>query len=224
MSTLHLSAGPRGCLPHPPGLIFVVRESSHAATGQHHLNQTFRYGISKSRRFLKIEWESGQRNEAPPTGWGRLCRLRNPVQMPTGAERDRSSVGGALELSGTGARSGWSADFSCEHPVGGPCVTEPTKVRHADQRSAGEQVGVHSGGPDLYCPACSLCKHRWPARTKSGGLVERAGCASRGGNAHGRMLLRSIGVWRVGGARLVFPYPPDPAEPTLPLIEQVCES
>lgn len=160
--------------------VVTVRESSHAATGQHHLNQTFRYGISKSRRFLKIEWESGQRNEAPPTGWGRLCRLRNPVQMPTGAERDRSSVGGALELSGTGARSGWSADVRCEHPVGGPCVSGPMKVRHADQWSAGEQVGVHSGGPDLYCPACSLCKHRWPARTKSGGLVERAGCASRG--------------------------------------------
>lgn len=28
----------------------------------------------------------------------------------------------------------------------------------------------------------------------------------------------------IGRARLVFPYPPDPAEPTLPLVEQVCES
>lgn len=61
--------------------------------------------------------------------------------MPTGAERDRSSVGGALELSGTGARSGWSADVRCEHPVGGPCVSGPMKVRHADQRSAGDKGG-----------------------------------------------------------------------------------
>lgn len=27
-----------------------------------------------------------------------------------------------------------------------------------------------------------------------------------------------------GEARLVFPYPPDLAEPTLSLVEQVCES
>lgn len=29
---LHLSAGPRGCLPHLPGLTFVVRDSLHVAT------------------------------------------------------------------------------------------------------------------------------------------------------------------------------------------------
>lgn len=68
-------------------------------------------------------------------------RSRRTAKVPTDAERDRSSVGGALELSGTGARSWWSADGSCEHPVGGPCVSGPMKVRHADQWSAGDQVG-----------------------------------------------------------------------------------
>jgi len=62
-------------------------------------------------------------------------------QMPIGAERDRSSVGGALKLSGTGVRFGWPADFSCEHPVGGPCASGPMRVRHADQRSAGNRWG-----------------------------------------------------------------------------------
>ena len=189
--------------------------------------------------------------------------------MPTGAERYRSSVGGALELSGTGARSGWSADVRCEHPVGGPCVSGPMKVRHADRRSAGQQVGVHSSGPNQYCPGHSFGKHgsqqgahraflvpqlggracrtapqsrhavlggppdrssvttrravcaqirlkkrrtvhRWPARAKSGGLVERAGYASRG-------VQRALGdatstrdSMHVGRGQVGLPLPPSP--------------
>lgn len=66
--------------------------------------------------------------------------------------------------------------------------------------------------------------HRWPARAKSGGLVERTSCASRGvQRARGDATSRREPM-HIGRARLVFPYPPDPAELTLPLVEQVCES
>lgn len=109
--------------------------------------------------------------------------------MPTGAERYRSSVGGALELSETGARPWRSADLSCEHPVGGPCVSGPMKVRHADRRSAGDKGGfvpadqtdtalavllanmVHSQGcpPSVSCAATRWARvsHRSPVSTRS---------------------------------------------------------
>ena len=104
--------------------------------------------------------------------------------MPTGAERDRSSVGGALELSGTGARSGWSADVRCEHPVGGPCVSGPMKVRHADQGSA-EKRGVRSGGPNRRCPGRSLCKHGRSARSLvSNDRADQIGCLTRPARDH----------------------------------------
>lgn len=152
----------------------------------------------------------------------------------------RRAVRAPIPTKEEGAQSRWPADVSCEHPVGGPCVSGPMKVRHADQRSAGNRWGfipadqtdtapavrlaniVHSqdahraflvpqlGGracrtapqsrhavlgspPDrssvttrrAVCAQIRLKKrrtvHGWPARAKSGGLVERAGCASRGG-------------------------------------------
>ena len=193
------------------------------------------------------------------TGRGQsVCHLTAWSRCPPTMGRDRNSVGGARELSGTGARSRWSADVSCEDPVGGSCVSGPMKVRHADQRSAGNGWGfipadqtntapaarlanmVHSqdahraflvpqlGGracrtapqsrhavlgspPDrssvttrrAVCAQIRLKKrrtvHRWLARAKSGGLVERAGYASRGCNAHRRCYLaRSVRVSRRG--------------------------
>ncbi|MCC4305760.1 MULTISPECIES: hypothetical protein [Rhodococcus] len=59
---------------------------------------------------------------ARPGAFSRHAVLGVPLQVPTDAERDRSSVGGALELSGTGAGLGGpptsgvniqSADHAC---------------------------------------------------------------------------------------------------------------
>ncbi|MDF2898767.1 MAG: hypothetical protein K0Q46_5553 [Rhodococcus erythropolis] len=65
-------------------------------------------------------------------------------QVPTAPERDRSSVGGAHELSGTGAQSWRSADISCEHPVGGPCVSGPIRM-----------------GRSYLTPVASVCNTLW---------------------------------------------------------------
>ena len=39
------------------------------------------------------------------------------------------------------AQSGWSADISCEHPVGGPCTSGPMKVRRTERGFAGKERG-----------------------------------------------------------------------------------
>ena len=83
------------------------------------------------------------------------------VQLPADAERDRSSVGGAHEPSGTGAQSWRSADISCELPVVGPYVPEQMKFQHADQHPPRTWMN-NSGGPIHRCPNCSLYKHDHP--------------------------------------------------------------
>ena len=83
------------------------------------------------------------------------------VQLPADAERDRSSVGGAHEPSGTGAQSWRSADISCELPVGGPYVPEQIKFQHTDQHPPRIWMN-NSGGPIHRCPNCSLYKHDHP--------------------------------------------------------------
>ena len=132
------SDGPTCVLVHMPRLEQALAESREAGTDLAHSGGT---RFSVVRPGPHAEPERTERAD-----------YRARTRCPPAPERDRTSVVGPYELSGTGAQSRRSADISCEHPVGGPCVSGPMKVRHADQWSTGENRWGSSDGPNQLMP------------------------------------------------------------------------
>ena len=122
---------------------------------------------------------------------GPSASVATRVQLPTDAERDRNSVGGAHELSGTDAQSWRFVDISCELPAGGPYVPEPMKFQHADQHPPRTWMN-RSGGPIHICPNCSLYKHEHPPSRLSVPDKQDARCQDGGRHAESRGLTHCI--------------------------------
>lgn len=122
---------------------------------------------------------------------GPSASVATRVQLPTDAERNRNSVGGAHELSGTDAQSWRFVDINCELPAGGPYVPEPMKFQHADQHPPRTWMN-RSGIPIHICPNCSLYKHEHPPSRLSVPDKQDARCQDGGRHAESRGLTHCI--------------------------------